>query len=261
MIAALKTRLQKAARGRMTYIDSAILDVTEWFCRKFQLLTGRTNVWLAVQLTNLSIIVYFVGAGVYFWSGDVAVRIGLGLFCSALLYVLTQTIFKVSIEAYENEAYRRVAKGFRNPRRIRDAPMRISFLTLSILLFYPVVFVYLNLRAPMAPLIYSLILLTTVVLYLLACDPLAPCAGKAREWLRGSAPSRLSASDRPVPLERSFRPGSGRPAPERPEKRKTRAPIPLARRFGVGYALPHEKRHTHGPSLDDCQRQGSQGKR
>ena len=47
----------------MAYIDSSILNVTEWFCRRFQLLTGRTNVWLAFQLTNLSIIVYFVWAG------------------------------------------------------------------------------------------------------------------------------------------------------------------------------------------------------
>ena len=47
----------------MTYIDSAILNLTERCCRRFQVLTGRTNVWLAVQLTNLSIIVYFVWAG------------------------------------------------------------------------------------------------------------------------------------------------------------------------------------------------------
>ena len=44
----------------MTRIDAAILDLTEWICRRFQVLTGRTNVWLAVQLTNVSIIVYFV---------------------------------------------------------------------------------------------------------------------------------------------------------------------------------------------------------
>ena len=179
----------------MTYIDSAILSLTEWLCRKFQLLTGRTNVWLAVQLTNLSIIVYFVWAGMYFWRSDVAVRIALGLFCSGLLYALTQTIFKVPIEAYENEAYRRVAKGFRNPRRVRDARLRISFLTLAIVLFYPILFVYLNLRVPMALLTYSLIVLTTVVLYVLACDPLPPCAGKVTEWLRGSAASRLAAPE------------------------------------------------------------------
>ena len=183
----------------MTYIDSAVLNLTEWFCRKFQLLTGRTNVWLAVQLTNLSIIVYFVWAGVYFLRSDVAVRIALGLFCGGLLYVLTQTIFNVSIEAYENDAYRRVAKGFRNPRRVRDASLRISFLTLSfmLLLFYPALFVYMNLRVSMALLTYSLIVLTTVVLYLLACDPLPPCAGKVTEWLRGFVPSRLAASEPP----------------------------------------------------------------
>ena len=57
-------------------------------------MTGRTNVWLAIQLTNLSIIVYFVWAGVYLWRSDVGPRIALGLFCAGFLYVLTQTIFK-----------------------------------------------------------------------------------------------------------------------------------------------------------------------
>lgn len=183
----------------MVYIDSALLNLTEWCCRKFQLLTGRTNVWLALQLTNLSIIVYFVWAGVYFWSSDLGPRIALGLFCGGLLYLLTQTVFKVPIEAYENSAYRRVAKGFRNPRRVRDALLRISFLTLSLVLLYPVLFVYVNLRAPIVLLSYSLIVLTTVVLYLLACDPLPPCVGKLREWLRGSAPSRLAAVGEPRP--------------------------------------------------------------
>ena len=179
----------------MTTIDSAILNLTEWFCRRFQVLTGRTNVWLAVQVTNLSIVVYFVWAGMIFWSRDVAARAALGLFCSGLLYVLTQTIFKVSIEAYENDAYRRVAKGLRNPRRVRDASLRISFLTLSFVLLYPILFVYLHLRVPMALLTYSLIVLTTIVLYLLACDPLPPSTGKLLVRLRGSAPSRLPASE------------------------------------------------------------------
>src|SRR5687767_4784137 len=173
----------------MIYIDLAILNLTERFCRKFQVLTGRTNLWLAVQITNLSIIVYFVWAGVYFWSSAVASRVVLGVFCSGLLYVLTQTIFKEPIEAYENSAYRRVAKGFRNPRRVRDALLRISFLTLSIVLCFPILYVYVNLRVHFVVLLgYVLIVLTTVVLYLLACDPLPPCAGRVREWLRGSAP-------------------------------------------------------------------------
>ncbi len=179
----------------MTYIDSAVLNLTEWFCRRFQLLTGRTNVWLAVQFTNLSIIVYFVWAGVYFWRSDVGARIGLGLFCVGLLYVLTQTIFKVPIEAYENNAYERVAKGYRNPRRIKEAQLRIPFLTLSLVLFYPVFYVSVNFRIHIAVLSYSLIVLTTVVLYLLACDPLPPCAGKVRVWLRRPARSPLPASE------------------------------------------------------------------
>ncbi len=179
----------------MPYLDLAILDRTEWLCRKFQVLTGRTNVWLGLQLTNLSIVMYFVWAGAYFWNSDLVPRIAGGLFCGALLYVLTQTVLKVPIETYENNAYHRVAKGLRNPRRLRDALLRTSFLTLSILLLGPVVFVSSNVRAPLVLLTYSLIVLITVVLYVLACDPLPPCTAKLREWLRGFVPSRVAASD------------------------------------------------------------------
>jgi hypothetical protein len=177
----------------MHYIDLALLNLIEALCRKFQRLTGRTNVWLAVQLTNLSVIVYFVWASLYVWASGVAIQIGLGVFCSGLLYLLTQTIFKVPIEAYENNAYRRVAQGLRNPRRIRDALLRLLFLTLSIVLLLPIAFVYVNLRLHVVLLSYSLIVLTTAVLYLLACDPLPPCAGRLTEWLRQPRPSASSA--------------------------------------------------------------------
>ena len=181
----------------MAYIDEAILNLTEWFCRRFQMLTGRTNVWLAVQLTNLSIIVYFVCAGAYFWSSGLMPRILIGLFCGGLLYVLTQTVLKVPIEALENSAYRRVAKGLRNPRRVRDALLRISFLTLSLLLGYPVLLASINLHIYVLLLGYSLVVLTTVVLYLLACDPLPPCVGKLSEWLQEAVRSRAAASESP----------------------------------------------------------------
>jgi hypothetical protein len=181
----------------MIHIDLALLDLTEWLCHKFQLLTGRTNVWLAVQFTNVSIIVYFVWAGVYFWSSGVLVRIALGVFGTALLYGLTQTIFKVPIEAYENNAYRRVSKGLRNPRRIREARLRIPFLTLSSF-FFPILFAYVKFRGHTALLSYSLVVLTTVVLYLLACDPLPPCPGRLRNWIHGSAPAHLAGSESPT---------------------------------------------------------------
>ena len=172
-------------------IDLALLDLVERACHRFQIVTGRTNVWLAVQLTNLSIIVYFVWAGVYFWTIDDPMgRLALALFCSGLLYMLSQTIFKESIEMYESNAYRRVAKGLRNPRRLRDALMRTLFLSLSVVLAGPVAFGYLTLRLTIILLSYSLIVLTTLVLYLLACDPLPPCTGKVTEWLRALAPYR-----------------------------------------------------------------------
>src|SRR5262245_55728221 len=99
----------------MRFIDSALLSLLERFCRRFQVLTGRTNVWLAVQLTNLSIVVYFAWAGLYFWSSRGVPRIALALFCGGLLYLLSQTIFKVPIHTHEMSAYRRVAQGYRNP--------------------------------------------------------------------------------------------------------------------------------------------------
>jgi hypothetical protein len=152
-------------------------------------------VWLAFQLTNLSIIVYFVWAGVYLWSSHGAGRVVLALFCGGLFYTLTQTIFKVPVEAHENSAYRRVAKGLRNPRRVRDAVLRIAFLTLCIVLAVPIFFLYFNLRLHLAVLSYLLVVIITAVLYLLACDPLPPCPGRIREWLRASIPARLAGSE------------------------------------------------------------------
>jgi hypothetical protein len=189
----------------MFYVDEALLNLIEGACRQFQLLTGRTNVWLAFQLTNLSIVVYFVLAAVYFLSSPVAARIALVLFCGGLLYLLAQTIFKVTVEAHESSAYRRVASGFRNPRRLRDAPLRIAFLTLSVLLLFPVLLVHRfidqsslhtsNLISASPLLSYSLIALTTAVLYLLACDPLPPCAGRIKEWIRAVLPARRRTSE------------------------------------------------------------------
>jgi hypothetical protein len=181
----------------MTYVDSALLRLTESVCRRLQLLTGATNVWLAVQLTNVSIIGYFVWAGAYFLRSSLVARVVIAVFCGGLLYVLTQTVFKVPIDLYEKAAYQRAAKGVRNPRRLRDAPLRIAFLTLSLVLWYPVGFVYLTLQLRIVLLGYVLVVLTTVILYVLACDPLPPCPGKLREWLRGLVRTRLAAPEAP----------------------------------------------------------------
>lgn len=163
-------------------IDSVILDLTERCCRAFQRLTGRTSVWLAVQLTNLSIVVYFLWAAMYAVVMSVSERILFAAFCAGLLYILTQTLFKVPIESSEAAAYRRVAKGYRNPRRVRDVLLRVSFLTTSVFLIGPVAFVYVNLHLVFFPISYSLIVLTTIVLYLLACDPLPPSPSRVKQW-------------------------------------------------------------------------------
>lgn len=182
----------------MTYIDAGILNAIESLCHRFQRLTGRTNVWLAFQLTNLSVIVYFVWAGLYFWKTTLALRVVVGLFCCCVFYVLTQTVFKVPIEESENYAYRRVAKGYRNPRRVRDALLRISFLTLTIVLGYPLLAAYQRLHIRIAFLSYLLIVLMTVLMYLLACDPLPPCPGSIREWLRSFARSTATQVAEPA---------------------------------------------------------------
>lgn len=179
----------------MTYVDAALLNLTERICRRFQVWTGRSNVWLAFQLTNLSIVLYFVWVSVlYLLSGDVALRLFVGVFCGGVFFVLSRTVLRTSVEAAENEAYRRIAKGLRNPRRIRDAQLRIAFFTLSILLSYPLWLAYVVLRAHFVLLTDALIILTTLVLYVLACDPLPPCAGRVTVWLRAMAPARKAGA-------------------------------------------------------------------
>ena len=180
----------------MQAVDTAVLDATEALCRRFQRLTGRTNVWLAVQLTNVSIVVYFVWAALFFWQRDLPTRLFVGAFCGGVLWALTQTVLKDPIELYEAQAYRRVANGLRNPRRLRDMSLRISFLTLSLLLLGPIAFVYTNQQQTVLVLGYCLILLTTFALYLLACDPLPPCRGGIRDWLAAMAAARGRAEPR-----------------------------------------------------------------
>ena len=192
----------------MTGIDAAVLDLTERVCRNIQRLTGRTNVWVAVQLTNLSIVMYFVwAAAVYSQRVPLAARLGIAVLSGGLLYVLSQTVFKVSIEVSEQNAYARVAKGLRNPRRLRDAPLRLSFLTLSLLFLYPLVAVrQFHLQSAEAQRVvavaflgYSLVLLTTVMLYVIGCDPLPPTVGKVREWLARTARAHSAGQKQPIP--------------------------------------------------------------
>lgn len=175
----------------MTLIDTAVLNLTERLTRRFQLWTGRTNVWLAFQLTNLSIVVYFGWVAVLYWlSGMLALRIFVSCFCAGVFYMLTRTVFRTSVDSAEEQAYRRVKKGLRNPRRLRDAQLRLSFLGLSVLLAPPLAMAYTLPGMRFMLWTEALTVLMTAVLYLLACDPLPPCEGTALAWVRGLAASR-----------------------------------------------------------------------
>jgi hypothetical protein len=164
----------------LRWIDAVVLNTVERLCRLWQELTGRTNIWLAVQLTNVSIVLYFLWAGVVIWTRDWPVRLTLGVFCGLVLYTLTRTVLRLPIEAVEASAYKRVMNGYRNPRRVRDLPLRLPFLGLSVLLSYPSVLLYRHLG--IRPFSYTLVLLTTALLYILACDPLPPRGSKVWSW-------------------------------------------------------------------------------
>lgn len=191
-------------------LDAAVLDATERLCAAWQRLTGKTNLWLAVQLTNLSIVVYFMWAAVEIWTSEWPTRVALGAFCAVLLYGVTRTILRVPIESYEASAYRRVMNGYRNPRRTRDVFLRVPFLGLSVLLLYPSVVLYS--RLGIRPLGFGLVMLTTAILYLLACDPLPPAPGKVREWWK-----RMINSQLPTPKSQTL------PTPKVPKARANRA--------------------------------------
>jgi hypothetical protein len=173
----------------MTWVDAALLDVIERICRRVQVVTGRTNVWLAVQFTNLSIVVFFIWAGAFVRFGGRSTRIVVGVVCLLLLYFLSQTVFRTSIEASEQHAFRRVAGGTRNPRRLRDAPLRLAFLTVTVFLSYPLYWLYSRYGVPLGLLTLFLLELTTALLYLLACDPLPPEAARAGARVAGVSPA------------------------------------------------------------------------
>ena len=54
-------------------------------------------------------------------------------------------------------------------------------MTLALLLWYPAVYAYVTLHVQVLMLTYSLIVLTTAILYLVACDPLPPSEVKVNE--------------------------------------------------------------------------------
>jgi hypothetical protein len=117
-----------------------------------------------------------------------------------------------------------------------------------------VLFVYVNLHQRIFLLTYSLIVLTTVVLYLMACDPLPPCAGRLTVWLRGAAPSQVPLDSRPSSARsgpaRSFVREGPRRTGSRMARHTGRSDYRAARRVGERHAsLFHVGRSQPPPNL------------
>lgn len=203
----------------MSYVDSAVLDLVERLCQRFQRWTGRTNIWIAFQFTNLSIVVYFGWAAVLYWlNGLFALRVFIAGFCGAVFFMLTRTTFRQSVDTSELQAYKRVTKGLRNPRRVRDAQLRIAFLTVSCLLPGPVWMASLASGTRFMLTTELLAVLTTAVLYMLACDPLPPQEGRLFDWVRSMGGSRAEAAS-PLELRGRQLVRIRTSAPPRPSKR------------------------------------------
>ena len=183
----------------MYWLDTAILDSTERLCHRFQLATGKTKVWVAVQLTNLSIVMYFV------WAGRAPPPPPRRGWPSRCLRRVPGRAESDSLEsAAGNLREQRVpsrGQGAEEPETAaRRAPAHLVPHAVGVVLSYPILPLYSLSHAAVLLRLSPWIVLTTVVLYVLPCDPLPPCVGKVREWLRGlvHAPAPSTEVRRPV---------------------------------------------------------------
>lgn len=181
----------------------SIFSVDEWLIERYehvahraQMFTGKTNFWMAGAcylacglICALSVVLFVYGVqpawamrlGIYASAGSHRVWID---FAVASLWA-RRGLFGWKRE--ESRAFARLADGVSNPRRIH-APDKI--LRLFFVCFYGSIFVV---GLFVEPRFYTFGVLFVSALYLEACDPLPPCAGKIREWL--SAWSRCSAQE------------------------------------------------------------------
>ena len=177
-------------------LDAWVLDLVEAACRRWQRLT-RANQRVARRAAHQREHRRLLRVGRRrIWTNDWGIRGVLAVFAALVLYGLTKSVFRMPIESAESSAYRRVMKGLRNPRRLRDLGIRLPFLGLSVLLAGPSLFAYrwLGIR----PFSYGLVLLTTALLYVLACDPLPPQPGAIRErWAALVAALARRPAERP----------------------------------------------------------------
>ena len=181
---AVSMNLRRVVPLTMSYVDSALLNLTEWLCRRFQgpdRQDERLGCRPAHEFEHCRLLRVGCGLLLEHRSG-LADRSGPVLWRAVV--TLSQTLLKVPISVREQRVSprrERAEESATGPRRapahiVSDAVDRAALPGRARLHPCP--------RADRPP-GHSLIVLMTIVLYVLACDPLPPGGGRVWVWLRG----------------------------------------------------------------------------
>ena len=172
-------------------MDAWLLRKMEWLAQKFQVLTGKTCMWLAINSLSLSIAVT-VGRNTFrVFSGN-PVLAYLGMFMLGLVCVTVLILMKwPGLEQLEAMANSRLENGWANPLKINPFMMaaRSSAVILTLMILFDGTGILPSRNSPF-PSIFSAVLAVSA-LYWMSCDPLPPCGRKVKEWLLGLMPGRV----------------------------------------------------------------------
>lgn len=161
--------------------DQFLLNKVEKFCHRFQELTGKTNLFLALIACFLYLAVFV--AMMIVSKRQTAVFLWICLFMGSL-YILFYPL-------RERDAFYRISKGFSNPYKIDFFPKLIRKFSL--------IFLFVNLFS-LQWLYFAGTSFLCLFFYLDSCDPLPPCRGKIRETI-----DAFFARPVPVPVKESDR--------------------------------------------------------
>lgn len=159
--------------------DQFLLNKIEKFCHRFQQLTGKTNIFLAL-LTCFMYLAFFVAIMIAS-KRPTSVFLWINLFMGSL-YILFYPL-------RERDAFYRISKGFSNPHKI-------DFFC-KLLRKFSLIFLFVNLFC-LQWLVLGGTLFLCLFFYLDSCDPLPPCRGKIREMI-----DAFFARPIPVPVKES----------------------------------------------------------
>jgi hypothetical protein len=165
-------------------LDQRIISTLEAMLHRFQKLTGKTNYWVYHQVLVLQILSVMIWAVSFFTYTSYSIifrifAVVLSLIIGRLVFIPRLLKKAKTVEDREAEAFERLASGIANPKKIDEDVVVSRIIAFWMSLFLVWLF---HLWAPWVNQI--LVLGGTLELYLLACDPLPPRAGKIQDWLQ-----------------------------------------------------------------------------